>query len=691
MRTYNGEYGPGVDTSISHKPLVDFLIENCDKGSFNKRVPDFAYAAPEEFTKGLLRGYFDGDGNVQCDDLHHCLRGCSRSEKLIKDLGLLYAYKGICVNYLVEENKRGSDLYHYIIPYKYVDLYYENIGTDDPEKLEIIMNLIKYNNREDAHDKAEYIDKICGLGDLIAKCGKDLKLPGQSRNYGRWKKKSSIGRGTLLKYIKIFDEANKSNPVVSREINLLKQAANSDVIWDEIIEINNIKDPKEYVYDFTVPNNQTFLISEGIIVHNTLNTFHATGSGSAAMQGVPRVEELTRATKNIKTPEMMIYLNKDIRNNKEEANIIASNIQYTIIKDLVLDYEMIYDINTLTDGYTNLDKVSNPFFVNLKSGTKKFENMVWLLRIKLNREKIIEKNVKTLDIKTSYIKFFKSYLGEAKTLKRQEKKILNAITGSCILSNFDNDDNPIIHIRFDMIEFNSELLLGINEWIINNFKLKGLDDIERTDIDSSSRLISFDNKDNSFEEMSEIVIYSKGINMIDIRFIKGIDLNRTYCNEINTIKKYFGIEAARSALLKEFNRVFSDQNVNFHHLSILVDTMTNLGFLTSIDRHGINKLDTDPLSRASFEMPIEQLTRAAMFGEIDYMRSVSSRVMTGRVISGGTGLCSLLLDTEYVMNSEYIDDETAIERSEFNLLDDNFILKDIINRNMFEIFMPKSS
>ena len=35
--------------------------------------------------------------------------------------------------------------------------------------------------------------------------------------------------------------------------------------------------------------------------------------------------------------------------------------------------------------------------------------------------------------------------------------------------------------------------------------------------------------------------------------------------------------------------------------------MTNLGFITSIDRHGVNKLDTDPLSRASFEMPIEQL------------------------------------------------------------------------------------
>ena len=103
-----------------------------------------------------------------------------------------------------------------------------------------------------------------------------------------------------------------------------------------------------------------------------------------------------------------------------------------------------------------------------------------------------------------------------------------------------------------MIEFNSNLLLGINEWIINNFKLKGLDDIQKTDIDSTSRLISFENDDNAFEESSEIVIYTQGINMTDIRYINGIDLNRTYCNEINTIRKYFGIEAARSALLKEF-------------------------------------------------------------------------------------------------------------------------------------------
>ena len=550
------------------------------------------------------------------------------------------------------------------------------------------MNLIEYTHRDNAHDKAEYIDKIPNLGNLIATCGKDLKLPGQSRNYGRWKNKSSIGRGTLGRYIKIFEEANKSNPVVTREINILKQAYNSDVIWDEIVEIVNIDDPKEYVYDFTVPGNQTFLTLGGILVHNTLNTFHATGSGSTQMQGVPRVEELTRTTKNIKTPVMNIYLEKKFQKDDDKANLIASSIQHTKIKDLITSFEMIYDLDTNNTGYTKKDNVSNPFFVNLKSTKKNYEDMAWLLRIKLDRDKIIEKNVTTLDIKSSYLKFYKNYIGDLKGIKKSEKQIINSIVGTCVLSNFDNNDEPVIHIRFDIIDFDYDLLLNINNWIIDNFKLKGIDDIIGTNIDNNSRLISFDNKNKEFEETHEVVIYTEGINMTDIRHLDGIDFNRTYCNEINTINKYFGIEAARNALLKEFYQVFNEYNLNFHHLSILVDTITNLGILSSIDRHGINKLDTDPLSRASFEMPIEQLTKAALFGEVDQMRSVSSRIMAGRVISGGTGLCSLLLDTEYVMNSEYIEDEEAAERSNFNKVEENVIIRDIIKRKISDIFKP---
>ena len=32
--------------------------------------------------------------------------------------------------------------------------------------------------------------------------------------------------------------------------------------------------------------------------------------------------------------------------------------------------------------------------------------------------------------------------------------------------------------------------------------------------------------------------------------------------------------------------------------------MTNNGTITAINRHGLNRLDTDPISRASFEMTV---------------------------------------------------------------------------------------
>ena len=418
-----------------------------------------------------------------------------------------------------------------------------------------------------------------------------------------------------------------------------------------------------------------------------LNTFHSTGSGSSAMEGVPRVEELTRATKNIKTPEMIIYL-KDEYNNKEQASIIASNIKNTIINDVILSYEMIYDDDTENVGYTKKDNVSNPFFVNTKSDFRDIKLMKWLLRIKLDRNKLNEKNVTTLDIKTNYKKLHKSYDMEGKTLKRNEKKILSSINSSCILSTKDNVDEPIVHIRFDINNFNYELLLLISDWLINNFKLKGIDEIMDARLDTGSMLLSFNNENNEVIEKSEIVIYTSGINIEDVRYIKGIDLVRTYCNEINTINKQFGIEAARSALLTEFSNVFNDINVNYHHLVILVDVMTNLGFITSIDRHGVNKLDTDPLSRASFEMAVEQLIKAAVFSEVDHLRSVSSRIAAGRVISGGTGLSSLIIDSNFVMNSEYIEDDDPMKRTDFKTFNESLVIKDILNRSSFNIFKP---
>jgi intein/homing endonuclease len=249
--------------------LADFLLNTCGTGSFVKRIPDFAFLAPLEFKSGLLQAYFDGDGNFMCDEKHHYIRVCSRSKQLAKDIALLLNYFDVFAT--IKENfTRGSIMYNLAISAKYAPMYSSKIGSLlHAEKL---MNLVKYVERTDAFAIPEENDKIPGLGALIAKCGKTLVLPGQSRTYGRWLKKESIGRSTLEKYIEIF-ESHENASLIAEELVLLKQAVSSDVIWDEIvnIEIYNLEQG-EYVYDFTVPGNQTFMTDYGVIVHNTLNS-----------------------------------------------------------------------------------------------------------------------------------------------------------------------------------------------------------------------------------------------------------------------------------------------------------------------------------------------------------------------------------------------------------------------------------
>lgn len=64
-----------------------------------------------------------------------------------------------------------------------------------------------------------------------------------------------------------------------------------------------------------------------------------------------------------------------------------------------------------------------------------------------------------------------------------------------------------------------------------------------------------------------------------------------------------GIEAVRKALERELYHVisFDGSYVNYRHLALLCDTMTCRGHLMAITRHGVNRQDTGPLMKCSFE------------------------------------------------------------------------------------------
>lgn len=434
------------------------------------------------------------------------------------------------------------------------------------------------------------------------------------------------------------------------------------------------------------------------VTQMTLNTFHSAGIGSkgTAALGVPRVRELLSVSKNMKTPMMELYFNDDFKKSKNMANKIGSFIKYTNIGDIRQKIDIFYEPNPYKkDGHMEQDKVFNIFHSHnprKHSCQSEITNLPWLMRIELDKEKMIDKDITLLDIKSKFCSFWEKRHLLVKGLKKDEKKILEQIQQIAILSNSDNSSKPILHIRFDMFNFNYSTIIKFVDILIENFQLKGIENIKDIYDIKSERVVSFDDKTGEIKKDEEYVVYSSGVNLTDIRYLNGIDQNRTICNDIISIYEEFGIESARLALLREIKGVIegAGNNVNYQHLSLLADVMTSNGNLVSVDRHGINKVDTNPFARSTFEKTIEQFINAAVFCETDSMRSVSSRIMSGLVIKGGTGAINLKLDTDLLENSEFVETSFTYDKKLLTEVSQDPVIKDTIDNDNIneEIFMP---
>jgi DNA-directed RNA polymerase II subunit RPB1 len=422
----------------------------------------------------------------------------------------------------------------------------------------------------------------------------------------------------------------------------------------------------------------------------TLNTFHSSGSGVAGMQGIPRFRELLSYTKNPSTPYMVIYMDKKNLTNKEHASRVSSTLKYTILSELAEQLDIIYDPDATSSvtSFYNVDDLDRETALNINNAISNVDNSPWLFRVELSKESVIENEITMLDIKTKFDAFWKNNYSDLSILKKQENEIVNKILHGSVMTSYDSSDVLVIHFRFELASVDNTILSGIQDILLYKFNIKGYQNISKISKIDNQQYISFDNEDQTAETAKEHVIYTEGIDMDAIRSLFGVDVNRTICNDVHKIYQMFGIEAARSALIKEYTNVFDGNNVNPAHIMLLCDVMTNTGGITSIDRHGINRLDTDPMGRASFEKTIEQLIWASAFNEVDYLRGVSSRIMVGRCIKGGTGLCDLVVDVDVIENSE-IDEtkEVKTQISSFGGLKTSGLLKDLIKVNR-PVFMP---
>jgi DNA-directed RNA polymerase II subunit RPB1 len=106
------------------------------------------------------------------------------------------------------------------------------------------------------------------------------------------------------------------------------------------------------------------------------------------------------------------------------------------------------------------------------------------------------------------------------------------------------------------------------------------------------------------------------------------------------IYSIFGIEAARTFLIKEITRILSFDGIyiNPRHVQLLVDSMTRTGNITSVNRDGIDRKEAGPISKGTFEKNIDNFSESSSFVEMDTMKSVSASIMFGTNAYIGTGL-----------------------------------------------------
>jgi DNA-directed RNA polymerase beta' subunit len=656
------DYGPSTTTKFNSRELATLLMNTCGNGSFVKRVPDFAFTAPIEFKAGLFQGYFDGDGNFQCDQNHHQIRCCSRSEQLIKDLALILNYFDIFGN-MKTENKHNKPLYHLNISAKYSSIYREKIGSVLHE--EKLNKLVEYVERNDAVFVSEQVDKINGLSEVIAYCGKTLQLPGQSRIYGHYKRKNieSIGRRTLEKYYQTFKNHEKSD-LIQNELQIIQQAVASNVVWDEIIKIEYYTpDQQKFVYDFTVPGNQTFMTDYGVIVHNTLNTFHFAGvaSKSNVTRGVPRIEEILSLSSEPKNPSLTIYLKEDDETQKDKAQSIMYMIEHTKLEEVVKSIEICFDpddLNTLIDEdkdtiqqYRAFESmVSSCAEVNLSNDEN--EKSKWIIRMIIDPEVMLEKNITMDDINFTLNNCYDNQI-------------------ECVYSDY-NADKLIFRIRMnEVIKNNSnrssaskKMKMPLDQsdqiYILKNFQEQLLQNIVLRGIKGINKVILRKIKDNVVEmnglyKRQDIwVLDTIGTNLLEVLGLDYIDNTRTFSNDIVEIYNILGIEAARQAIYNELVDVveFDGTYINYHNYSVLVDRMTYTSKMISIFRHGINNDNIGPIAKASFEETPEMFLKAARHAELDTMKGISANVMCGQEGFYGTSAFQVVLDIDEMMKLE---------------------------------------
>lgn len=574
--------------------LAQLLIKSCGTGAANKRIPVELLSAPTIFKKAFIDGYFSGDGTVSRDSF--CVSAVSVSRGLLEDVSNMLVGFGIRSSVRAQPAQLAYALNR---GFNAVMIYRLDMGVENSHKFAQTFTLcIKSKQDRLLQRNAPKIEK----SDVV---------PG-----------ITLGEAETISLTKAqIRERLQSDATLSEEgKGILRAALDQDVFYDRVVSIKEVESPYEFVYDLTVEKTRTFQTYHGLCQYDT---FHNSGIAqfTKVTSGIPRMKELMSISKNIKTPMMKVHLQREWGTTMEGAMHVLADIKTTHFRDVVKRSAIFFDPDgTALEEDGGMLKFHNDF-----CGKEVRQLSPWVLRFEFDRSKMLELSISMLDIETTLIGFYDSLI-------------------HCIVSD-DNATRLVCRINLALDSASTDLLTDIKaleQSLMEGLVIKGIRGIEKAMQDKPGALKRLEGTTHAFVEDDAWTITTAGSNLLEVMAHPCVDYTKTITNDVYEVYRTLGIEAARKVLFDELDELVK---LNYRHLSLLVDVMTNRGAFMSIDRHGINNRgELGPLAKCSFEQTIDMLIKAGIFAERDALNGVSANTMLGQVAPCGTGDCSVRID-----------------------------------------------
>ena len=180
--------------------------------------------------------------------------------------------------------------------------------------------------------------------------------------------------------------------------------------------------------------------------------------------------------------------------------------------------------------------------------------------------------------------------------------------------------------------------------LLDTVVISGHPDVSNAEAAPAPRLDALLDAGGGAAAQEEHVVHAYGSFLADCASSPCVDWERCTSNDLWEVYHTLGVEACAHVLFDELKAVlsFDGSYQDERHLMMIVDTICRNGSLMPLNRHGINRSDASVLMRASFEETMDVLCDAAMHGEEENARGVSTSIMLGQLAHFGSGTARVL-------------------------------------------------